>query len=417
MTWLPKSVVCLRYYDRSRFRSDLFASSVLILQIFPACVAIAIGSGLSPVYGVSSAAIAIFVTSAFGDSKVRISAPSILLIAVASNIVERYGVVGLSLSTLVAGALLVFFGAIGLGTAIQVLPRPVIAGFFTGIAILVVTKQIPELLGSASQYSGIGAGWGLLTALRDCKQVVPAAVVFGLGSLVMILASRRAYRHIPAGLVTMAIGTLLVRFGHFSVRTVGVLYPSNPVMGLHLTLALRQDLLGSILSQAFALAVLVAVASLEAVDVASGHTGERVDPNGELVVEGGTNIAVAFAGGLPASGTSLYSSENALSGAQTPVAGILQSVILICFLFLVVPFLPFVPLPVISAVILSCVGSMTHWRALSQEVKLGWTEMSAWLAVSVFTIVDLAIGIAVGLLIGMLMHVRKQKSVRLSETR
>jgi MFS superfamily sulfate permease-like transporter len=81
VTWLPKSVVCLSYYDPSRFHSDLMAALVLALRIGPFSIAIATASGLPALYGVSSAASAAFLASALGDSKIRVSAPNTLILA------------------------------------------------------------------------------------------------------------------------------------------------------------------------------------------------------------------------------------------------------------------------------------------------------------------------------------------------
>src|SRR5712691_901413 len=151
MIWRPKSVVCLSYYDRFRFRSDAFAALVLALQIFPLAIAVAVATGVQPLYGISCTAFAILLASALGDSKIRVTAPNIIFVTVASSIVARGAIPALSLSTLLAGVLLMFFGAIGLGAGIQTLPRPVAVGFSTGIAVLLFSQQVPNLLGVGSQ--------------------------------------------------------------------------------------------------------------------------------------------------------------------------------------------------------------------------------------------------------------------------
>src|SRR5258708_30138197 len=102
MSWLPKSVVCLSYYDRFRFRSDAFAALLLTLQTFPLAIAIAVATGVHPLYGISCAAIATLLASVFGDSKIRVTAPNVVFVAVGSSIVAREGILALSLSTLLA---------------------------------------------------------------------------------------------------------------------------------------------------------------------------------------------------------------------------------------------------------------------------------------------------------------------------
>jgi SulP family sulfate permease len=409
MTWLPKSVVCLSYYDLRRFRSDAFAALILSLQLFPLAVAIAIASGLHPFYGIYCAAIASLLASIFGDSKIRVSAPNVVFIAVASSIVAREGVLALSLSTLLAGVLLIFLGAIGLGAAIQVLPRPVALGFSTGIAVLVVSQELPNLFGISSQILGDQAPFGLLRVLRHITQIEPHAIILAIAALVLIVACRRKSRYVPAGLIGMTTGALLVKFGHFPVRTIEAFSASTAPFHLHLAGPFRLDL-GSILAQAFAIAVLIAIESLQAINLATSLTGERFNPDGELFVHGSVNIASAFAGGLPASGVSSYTSENAHAGAQTPMAGIMQAVFLVVFLLLLAPLVRFIPLPVISAIILASLCNMTNWREIPQLIKGQPLAAGAWLATSFLTIAtDLPIAIAAGMFIALFLYVRKRR--------
>jgi sulfate permease, SulP family len=413
MTWLPKFVVCLSYYDRFRFRSDTFAALVLALQIFPLAIAIAVATGVHPLYGISCTAIAALLASVFGDSKIRVTAPNVVFVAVASSIVAREGILALSLSTLLAGVLLVFFGAIGLGTGIRMLPRPVVVGFSTGIAVLVVSQRVPDLLGTGSQIVADPVPRAALTLVRYPVQIEPPAIILAVATLILIMACRIASRHVPASLIAVTTGALLVKFGHFPVRTVESLFGSD-LRSFHLypAGAFRLDLLGSILAQGFAIAVLVAIESFQAMGLAAKVTGERLNSNGELFVQGGVNVASAFAGGLPASGVSSHTFNNARLGAQTPIAGILQAVFLVVSLLLMAPLFRFIPLPVISVLILSSVFSMTNWREVLRLMKVPSIGAAAWVATLVLTIVaDLPIAIAVGMLIGMFLYIRKKPAI------
>lgn len=202
-----------------------------------------------------------------------------------------------------------------------------------------------------------------------------------------------------------------MKFGHFPVHTIEAFYGSNLVpIHLHLAGPVRLDLLGTILAQAFAIAVLVAIESLQAMDLASSLTGERFSLDGELFVHGGVNIASAFAGGLPVSGASSYTSENVLAGAQTPMAGIMQAVFVVVFLLLLAPLVRFIPMPVISAIILASVCGVTNWREIPQLMKGQRLEAGAWLATFFLTITtDLPTAIAAGMLIALFLYVRKQR--------
>jgi len=411
MTWLPKSVVCLSCYNRSRFRSDAFAAFLLSLQIFPLAIAIAVVIGVHPLYGVSCAAAAGLLVAIFGDSKIRVSAPNVIFVAVASSIVAREGILGLSLSTLLAGVLLMFFGAIHLGAAIQVLPRPISLGFMTGIAVLVVSEQLPALLGLSSQIPADHAGRGALMAVRLVMDIKPHAIILALAALVLLVVCRRTLKHAPAGLFVVVIGALLVRFGHFPVRTIESLHGPSPMFPLHLAGVLRFDRFGRIVAPAFVIAVLVAIEALQAMQVATRLTGERSNLDGELFLQGGANLASACVGSLPVSGVSSHTLENVRLGAQTPVAGILQAVFLV-LLLLAAPAVQFIPLPVISALILSSVFGMTNWQDIPRLIKSPRFEVIAWAVTSLLTLfADLPVAIAVGMLIGMFLYTRKKPPI------
>jgi SulP family sulfate permease len=411
MRWRPKSVVCLSYYDLFRFRADVFAALILFLQHLPLAIAIAIATGIHPLYGISCAAVSGFLASALGDSKIRLSAPNVVLVGVASTIVTREGILGLSLATLSAGVLLMVLGAVGLGSAIKLLPRPVTLGFSTGIAVLVAGNQLPNLLGISPRVQPHQGLWQQITVVQ-LTQIEPYAIILAVSAFTLLtIADRGKSRYIPVGLIVVAVGALLVKLGHLPVRTLETLSRLDMfAFPLNETAALKLDLLGSVLSQAFALAVLIAIESLHALGVASRLSGERLSADGELCVQGGVNMASAFAGGLPASGVSSYTSENAHLGAQTPIAGILHAVFFSLFLFSSTSLIRFIPLPVISALILSCICNMTHWRQIPEVIKGTRTEVVAWLAISILTVVaDLATAVAIGMFFSIFLYIRRPR--------
>jgi SulP family sulfate permease len=414
MTWLPKSVVCLRYYNHSRFRADAFASFLLSLQTFPLAIAIPIAIGIHPFSGIFCAAVTSLVASIFGDSKIRVSTPNVIFIAVASSIVARDGILGLFISALLAGVLLIFFGSIRLGAALQALPRPVAVGFTTGVAVLVVSQQLPAFLGLGSQISADHVIQRPLTLLRNLP---PHATILAFAAFALVAVCRRVSRHVPTGLIVIAMGVFLVRFAHFSVHTVEAFHGSSTMIPSHPAGVFKSDLLGRNIAPAFAIAVLVAIESLQAIALASGLTGECSDPDGELILQGGANLTSACVGGLPVSGVSSHTLENAHLGAQTPVAGILQAVFLMLFLLLTAPVVPLIPLPVISALVLSSVLSMTEWREIYGLRKERWIEGGAWAATFLLTIiVDLPIAIALGMFTGMFLYIRRLRDAGLAKT-
>lgn len=412
MSWRPKSVVCLSYYDLFRFRADVFAALILFLQHLPQAIAIAIATGVHPLYGISCAAVSGFLASALGDSKIRVSAPNVVFVGVASTIVAREGILGLSLATLLAGVLLIVLGAVGLGSAIKLLPRPVTLGFSTGIAVLVAGNRLPNLLGISPQVQPHQGLREQVTAVLHLTQIEPYAIILAVSAFTLLtIAAMGKSRYIPIGLIVVAAGALLVKLGHLPVRTLETLSRLDTIsFPLNGTAVFKLNLLGSVLSQAFAIAVLIAIESLHALGVAARLSGERFSADGELCVQGGVNMASAFVGGLPASGISSYTSENAHLGAQTPIAGILHAVFFSVFLFSSTSLIRFIPLPVTSALILSCICYMTHWRRIPEVIKGTRTEVVAWLAISILTVVaDLSTAIAIGMFFSIFLYIRRPR--------
>ena len=116
-SWLPKSVLCLRTYDRHKFLLDFIAGVTVGLVALPLAMAFAIASGLTPQAGIYCAVITGFLISALGGSKTQIGGPTGAFVVVVAGIIAVHGVDGLFMCTVMAGVLLVIMGITGLGTA------------------------------------------------------------------------------------------------------------------------------------------------------------------------------------------------------------------------------------------------------------------------------------------------------------
>src|SRR5205085_759457 len=145
--FLPKSVTSLQHYTGALFLSDVIAGVTVGLVALPLAMAFAISSGVAPQAGLYCAVIAGFLISALGGSRTQIGGPTGAFVVVVSGIVLRHGLDGLLLCTVMAGVMLILLGATGLGTAVDYIPRPVIVGFTNGIAVLIASTQIKDLLG------------------------------------------------------------------------------------------------------------------------------------------------------------------------------------------------------------------------------------------------------------------------------
>jgi SulP family sulfate permease len=144
----PKLVTVFREgYGVDAFRRDLIAGLTVAIVALPLSMAIAIASGVSPDRGLYTAIIGGFLVSAIGGSRFQIGGPAGAFIVVVAGTVDRHGVDGLLLATMMAGAFLIAIGYLRLGTYIKFIPYPVTVGFTAGIAVIIFASQIKDLLG------------------------------------------------------------------------------------------------------------------------------------------------------------------------------------------------------------------------------------------------------------------------------
>src|SRR5438552_12882948 len=147
LLFVPKSITTLRGYTRSQFTSDLVAGVIVGVVALPLAIAFAIASGVTPDRGLYTAIIAGFLISALGGSRVQIGGPTGAFVVIVYGIVQRYGIDGLVVATMMAGVILVVLGVAKLGAAIKFIPHPVVVGFTSGIAVIIFSSQVKDFLG------------------------------------------------------------------------------------------------------------------------------------------------------------------------------------------------------------------------------------------------------------------------------
>src|SRR6201987_57442 len=195
--WLPKSVLCLRTYDRHKFLPDLIAGLPVGPVSLPLAMAFSIASGLTPQAGIYCAIVTGFLISALGGSKTQIGGPTGAFVVVVAGIVAVHGVDGLFMCTGMAGVLLIILGVTGMGTAVKFIPRPIVIGFTNGIAVLIASTQIKDLFGLRIDKIP-GVFWLRMESIAaNFHTLSYAATVLGVGTLVTLLVCRAASNRIP----------------------------------------------------------------------------------------------------------------------------------------------------------------------------------------------------------------------------
>jgi SulP family sulfate permease len=136
-----------RTYTRSDFLKDLGAGVTVGLVALPLAIGFGIASGVAPGQGLWTAIVAGFLISVLGGSRFQIGGPTGAYVPVQAGVATEHGYSGLALATMMAGVILIVMGALRLGAILRFIPYPVVAGFTSGIAVIILMGQLNEALG------------------------------------------------------------------------------------------------------------------------------------------------------------------------------------------------------------------------------------------------------------------------------
>jgi sulfate permease, SulP family len=408
-TWLPKSVILLRDYDRHKFLSDLIAGITVGLVALPLAMAFAIASGVSPQAGIYCAIVTGFLISALGGSKTQIGGPTGAFVVVISGIIAKHGIDGLFACTMMAGVLLVLLGITGMGTAVKYFPRPVIVGFTNGIAILIASTQIRDFFGLRMDHVP-GDFFHRMKAFAQAWSTVsiPATLLSVASIAVMILCLKFAKR-IPGAILVTFGATAAVVLLKLPVETIGTRFGGIP-SGLPTLVVpqLHYDTVRELLSPAFTVAMLGAIESLMSAVVSDRMSNDKHNPNAELVAQGVANIVSPLFGGLPATGAIARTATNVRSGAKTPVAGMIHALTLLAIVLFAAPLVKSIPLAALAAILMIVAYNMGDWEEIPEILKLSSADIAVWLITLTLTVIaDLTFAVEVGMVLAALMFIRK----------
>ncbi len=407
--WLPRSIVSLRSYSASLFASDVIAGVTVGLVALPLAMAFAISSGLSPQSGIYTAIVAGFLISALGGSRLQVGGPTGAFVVVVSGIVLAHGIDGLFMCTLMAGVMLVVLGATGMGVAVKFIPRPVVIGFTNGIAVLIASTQLKDFFGLPIEHPSAVFLPRLVEIGRALPQLSPATTALGVLALGVVLVTPRVMRRVPGAILALVAGTAAVALMGLPVDTIGTRFGGIPsgFPPIHLP-TFRPDLIHVLLAPALTVAMLGAIESLLSATVADRMTGDRHNPNVELIAQGVANMASPLFGGLPATGAIARTATNIRSGAKTPVAGMVHALTLLVVVLFAAPLAQWVPLAVLSAILLVVAWNMGEWHEIPELLKLSRADISVWALTFALTVfADLTVAVQAGMILAALLFIRK----------
>ena len=407
--WLPKSVLCLRDYNSSKFLHDAIAGVTVGLVALPLAMAFSIASGLTPQAGIYCAIVTGFLISLLGGSKTQIGGPTGAFVVVIAGIVAAHGVDGLFMCTVMAGALLVAMGLAGMGSAIKFIPRPIVVGFTNGIAILIASTQVKDFLGLQIAKVPGEFTQRLLAFASHLRTLNYDAALLAAATVLILIVCRSLSNKIPGPIIALVMGTLAVFVFKLPVETIGSRFGGIPSGLPKLQIPMfRADLIHGLLGPAVTVAMLGAIESLMSAVVSDRMSNDHHNPNVELVAQGVANIASPMFGGLPATGAIARTATNIRSGAQTPVAGMIHALTLLSILLFASRLVAYVPMAVLAGILMVVSYNMGEWREIPQLLKLTKTDISVWLVTFALTVfADLTVAVEAGMILAALLFISR----------
>lgn len=408
----PKLLDTLRGYTRHNFVTDSVAGLTVGIVALPLAMALAIASGLKPEIGIFTAIIGGLLISIFGGSRVQIGGPAGAFVPLLAPIVALHGPEGLVACALMAGVILFVLGAARLGVMIKYIPFPVVTGFTSGIAIIILSTQLGDFFGLTNKMPPdfVEKLSELFHHFHPNWSTTLLAIV---STLVIWFWPKNLGRKLPGSIVVIVLAAAAAQYfdlqTRFGIETLGHKFGEMPrSLPMPSWPSLSFDAWRALVPSAMTVAVLGAIESLLCAVVADGMIDDRHDSNQELMGQGIANVAAGVFGGMPVTGVIARTATNVRNGGRTPVAGIVHALALLLVLLLAAPMTKHIPLAALSAVLVVVALRMGEWH---QFVRLGrWpkSDVAVFLCAFALTVtVDLPVAVGTSLILASALLVKR----------
>jgi SulP family sulfate permease len=407
-----------RGYSPASFRKDLLAGVNVAAVALPLSLAFGIASGASGAAGLVTAILAGLVIGALSGVPNQVSGPTGAMSAVLLVVARTHGLNGVWVTTVLAGVFILLVGAFRLSRIILLIPKAVVTGFTSGIAILIFTGQIHALLnvppaqGVTALSKWVEFGQRLLAGqlVADWHTVLTAAIVVA----VMVFLPRRIGRVLPGSLLGVALATAVTLAFAFPEPSVGAI-PRGILLDQHFiptagAFALAQQLIVPALS----VAVLCCLQALLSGSVSASLTGRPMNGDHELIAQGIGNMIIPFFGGVPATGAVARTRVGIASGGQTRLATISHGGVLLLAVLLAGSIIERIPVAALSGVLLVTAVRMNDWEEIRWMVRHRFkSSLAAFAATMLATAaLDLTQAILLGMALSVLAYVYRSSDIQ-----
>ncbi|RZQ56926.1 C4-dicarboxylic acid transporter DauA [Pseudidiomarina tainanensis] len=435
-------------YSLADLRQDILAGITIGTVALPLSMALAIATGVPPQHGLYTAIIAGAIIAITGGSRYNVSGPTAAFVVILFPIVQQYGLGGLLIATMMAGVILIALGIARMGRLIQFVPYPVILGFTAGIAVVIAVLQLPDFFGLTTDKMGEHFITNLTAIIRAMPTVNSAELSVGIFTLALLLIWPKFKLPIPAALVGLIAAAFLAYLmnhyllsdGSQFIETIASRFswtandetsqgippiPPTFVAPWNLPgadgkpLEISFDLIVNLAGPAFAIAMLGAIESLLCAVVADGLTKTKHDPNAELIGQGLGNIAAPLFGGITATAALARTATNIRSGARSPIAAVVHSLVVLLAVVALAGLLGLVPMAALAALLFIIAWNMSEARHFVRTIRTAPGGDVAILLVcfGLTVLFDMVLAVAVGIGLAGALFIQRMANLTSSQTR
>ncbi len=397
----------LSNYKKEWLKGDISAGLTVGIMLIPQGIAYAMIAGLPPIYGLYTAMIPQIAYAIFGTSRQLAVGPVAMDSLIVATGVAALAKIGTDnfiefaiLLAFMMGVLQVLFGIFKLGFLVNFLSKPVISGFTSAASLIIGLNQLKHLTGI-----NIGRNNKIQHLVVDAAQHLQEIhwITFSIGilSIITLVLFKRYFKKIPAALVVVVIGILVVKFLHleqYGVKIVGKIPEGLPSFRMpHFDKKILIDLFPIALTLSF-------IAFLEAISVAKAieikHNDYKVVPNQELIALGMSNIIGSFFQTYPSTGGFSRTAVNDQAAAKTPLAAIISALVVGLTLLFLTPAFYYLPKAVLAAIIMVAVFGLLDFSVPKQLLQYAKRDL---IILNITLLVTATVGIKEGILTGVVL--------------
>lgn len=411
---LFKKYLELENYSKGHLRKDFLSGLIVAIIAMPLGMGFAIASGVEPVKGLYTVIIAGIIVSICGGSRFQIGGPTGAFVPILLGIVMSYGFKNLLIACFLAGFLLLIMGVLKLGSLIKFIPRPVIIGFTSGIAVTIFSGQIPGFLG----LTGLKKHEHFIANMQEIFSHIEKtniyAVLIAFISLITILVVPKILKKVPGPLVGLIVSSIVAYFFlEGKVATIGSTYGQIPN---HLPAFQLPELtiqsITLMLPSAFLIAMLGGIESLLSAVVADKMSGTRHNSNRELIGQGIANMVTSLFGGIPATGALARTAANIKNDAASRMSGVIHGIVVLIVLVSLAPLASVIPLAAMAPVLMIVAWNMSELHEFKAVLKIKNSDSVILLVTFLLTVfTNLTLAVEIGIVFTLLWFIKRMSEI------